>query len=194
MIIYTGRSRSPLPDVDYAFAALTKKGINVSDPHQFRDIGYLPHLSDPEGFQIELLQHRFESNHIAETVDPSFPLGGARFGLITLRTVDIDAAIDLCRNTLGMKQLSVQPVESYAFTLHFFANTDDTPPNADLSAVENREWVYQRPYTILELQHLHDANHMTVTSKDAPGYGGLVLRNSGTEPASDLLGAIQSLP
>ena len=48
-----------LPDLDQAAEWLRRAGINVSRPAQFRDIGYMCHLSDPEGFSIELLQHDF---------------------------------------------------------------------------------------------------------------------------------------
>ena len=52
-----------LPDVDLARESLMAAGIEVSAPRQFRDIGYLCHVEDPDGFQIELLQHRFQQNH-----------------------------------------------------------------------------------------------------------------------------------
>lgn len=48
-----------LPDVDVAARMLTDAGFAASAPHQFEDIGYMSHLRDPEGFQIELLQHTF---------------------------------------------------------------------------------------------------------------------------------------
>lgn len=48
-----------LPDLDVACEQLRRKGVDVSVPHQFRDIGYMAHLHDPEGFAIELLQHDF---------------------------------------------------------------------------------------------------------------------------------------
>ena len=49
-----------LPNVDLACEQLTQAGVMVNTPKQFRDIGYLTHLTDPEGFQIELLQHTFQ--------------------------------------------------------------------------------------------------------------------------------------
>ena len=48
-----------LPNVDMACAQLRKAGVEVSQPRQFGEIGYMCHLEDPEGFSIELLQHRF---------------------------------------------------------------------------------------------------------------------------------------
>ena len=56
-----------------------------------------------------------------------------------------------------MKLLSIQQVEAYGFTLYFLAFTDETPPNEDLNSIEIREWLWQRPYTTIELQHIPDA-------------------------------------
>ena len=47
----------------------------VSDPTQFYDIGYLCHLTDPDGFSIELLQHTFEKNFVKMSMDTSMVLG-----------------------------------------------------------------------------------------------------------------------
>jgi hypothetical protein len=52
-----------------------------------------------------------------------------------------------------MTLLSKQSVEPYGFTLYFLASCDERPPLPDLEAVENREWLWQRPYPTLELQH-----------------------------------------
>ncbi len=141
-----------LPDVDIAHAQLTAAGIEVSTPHQFRDIGYMCHLSDPAGLQIELLQHDFEGNRPAAAGDASRPLGGgARIGQITLRS-DGDTALPSCYGDLGLRCLSVQPVRDLGFTLHFWSFSQDTPPHPDLEAVANREWLWKRPLTTLEIQ------------------------------------------
>ena len=52
-----------LQNLDSAVEYLASQGWPVSPPRQFRDIGYLCHLQDPEGFQVELLQQGFEGNH-----------------------------------------------------------------------------------------------------------------------------------
>jgi len=41
-----------LPDLDYACRDLLAKGVPVSSPKQFLDIGYVVHFSDLEGFQM----------------------------------------------------------------------------------------------------------------------------------------------
>ncbi len=144
-----------LPNVDIAHTQLTNAGISVNAPRQFGKIGYMCHLSDPAGFQIELLQHDFQPNRPDNAGDPNAPLGGgAQMGQITLRCTAIEPALTLYKS-LGMTLLSVQPLPDYGFDLYFFAFTDEIPPNSDLKSIGNREWLWKRPYTTLELQHLH---------------------------------------
>ncbi|WP_170383929.1 VOC family protein [Ruegeria atlantica] len=159
-----------LPDVDLAAAYLRRKGVDVSTPKQFLDIGYMCHLKDPAGFVIELLQHDFQGNRPENAADPAAPFAGACIGQITLRTGDI-AAEDAFWRAQGMRLLSVQDVAQYGFDLHFYAFTDEKPPNADLWSVENREWLWKRPYTTLEFQHLAGAQFAP-----APDYRGLEIQ------------------
>lgn len=156
-----------VPDVDLAAAFLRGKGVEVSDPKQFMDIGYMSHLKDPEGFVIELLQHDFEGNRPANAADPNEPFAQACIGQITLRTGDMAAEDAFCRDQ-GMRLLSMQDVGQYGFDLHFYAFTDEVPPNPDPWAVENREWLWKRPYTTLEFQHVDGAQFSNV-----PDYRGL---------------------
>ena len=74
-------------------------------------------------------------------------------GQITTRITDPKPSLEFYQKVLRMKLMSVQPVTPYRFTLYFLAYTEEDPPNADVEAVENREWLWQRPYTTLELQH-----------------------------------------
>ncbi|WP_164660778.1 VOC family protein [Tropicibacter sp. Alg240-R139] len=145
-----------VPNADVAVDHLRAAGVEVSDPRQFLNIGYMAHLSDPEGFVIELLQHDFEGNRPDGVADAKGPFTQGCIGQLTLRTGDIQAEDRRCRD-LGMRLLSVQDVEPYGFDLHFYAFTNEQPPNADLWSVENREWLWKRPYTTLEFQHIADA-------------------------------------
>lgn len=159
-----------LPNVDLAFGQLRAAGIQVTQPKQFRDIGYMCHLSDPEGHQIELLQHHFYGNRPVDAGDPAQPLGGgAHIGQITLRTGNIAAERQIAQ-THGMTLLSIQPVTDYGFDLYFWAFSSEHPSNPDLHAVENREWLWQRPYTTLEFQHVDG-----LTPTKNPGFAGLRL-------------------
>lgn len=169
-----------LPNVDIAVEQLGKAGIPVSEPNQFGEIGYMAHLADPEGFSIELLQHRFEKNRRSDDGDPTKPLGGgARIGQITFRTADLEGALAVYRDRLGMRLLSIQPVPDYGFSLYFLACTDETPPNPDLEAVANREWLWQRPYTTLEFQVFDDREKpFALPEPNATGFAGIVLSGS----------------
>ena len=50
-------------------------GPQVSVINQFMEVGYLCHLTDPNGFTIELLQHTFKKNFVKPVPDPSLALG-----------------------------------------------------------------------------------------------------------------------
>ena len=171
-----------LPNVDLAYSQLRSAGVPVSVPTQFRDIGYLCHLSDPEGFQVELLQHTFRDNRPAGAGDAGEPLGGgARIGQVTLRVTDIEAALSKYRGQLGMRLLSVQDVPDPGFTLYFLAFTAESPPNPALDSVDNREWLWRRPYTTLELQHVPSRSLSDIATDNRPGFVGIVVGDSTTE-------------
>ena len=143
-----------VPNLDMAHAQLSERGVSVTTPHQFREIAYMSHLADPDGHVIELLQHTFEGKPRTVDGDASKPLGGgAQIGLITLRSADIDTDLAHCVDDLEMTYLSRQEVSDKGFDLYFVAFTSETQPNPDVNSVENREWLWQRPYTTLEFQH-----------------------------------------
>ena len=153
-----------LYDVDYAQKVLQSKRISVSGASQFEDIGYLCHLSDPNGYGIEMLQHDFEDTFRSkinktgrQPPNNTFPLGyPCCIGQITLHSNDIKKTQGFYQDLLGMKLLSIQEVSQYGFTLYFFAWTNENPPKSDVrDASVNREWLWKRPYTTLEIRHFH---------------------------------------
>jgi catechol 2,3-dioxygenase-like lactoylglutathione lyase family enzyme len=142
-----------LRDLDAAVAYLRSRGVQVNDPIQFLDIGYMTKLTDPNGFIIELLQQGFEGHHTP--APDGHPIAAqATLAHITLRVTDLDAANAYFEGALGMRLMSVQPVHEYAFCLYFFCWSDEALPDPDLTAVANREWLWARPYAFIELQHL----------------------------------------
>ncbi len=171
-----------VPDLCLAHSTLRADGIEVSDPHMFENIGFMSHLEDPEGFKIELLQQTFEGRpkQLGYLLSSEVFTG---IGQITLRTSDIEKALGFYRDQLGMTLLSVQPVPKYKFTLYFLAFTDERPPSDDLEAVSNREWLWQRPYTTLELQAF-DAprNAFGLPGDGAPGFAALIAQSKGSDP------------
>ena len=163
-----------VPNIDLAYRQLTDKGIEVQVPRQVGDVAYLAHLLDPEGFAIELLDHWFEGERPGTDFDTQSLGGGPCLNLLTLRAADI-GPVDRSVKALGMTPLSVVPVPRGGFTLYFYAFTDEEPPNPDLLAVENRTWVYQRPYTVLEVQHVSGAGRMKRPQTREAGYGGTLV-------------------
>lgn len=158
-----------VPDLDLACCQLAEKGTPVGKPEQFGDIGYLAHLKDPEGFTIELIAHRFQGEASPAPIDPGLFGGGAVLNLLTLRCASEELIAEKCEGW-GMKRLAIMPVERYGFTLHFYAFTDEEPPSADPRAIENRSWVYQRPYTVFEVQHRPSLAHTRLPAAGAAGY------------------------
>lgn len=143
-----------LPDLDRAVAHLDRMGHEVSRPRQFLDIGYMCHLTDPSGLPIELLQQGFEGR--AAPGPAGHDIGAqATLAHLTLRAETREAA-DAEWSCGGMKLLSAQPVPDFGFTLYFYAETADAPPDPDLTAVVNREWLWRRPYTLIEVQVYDD--------------------------------------
>lgn len=142
-----------LKDLDHAVDWLRSQNWPVSEPSQFGDIGYMAHLKDPGGFTIELLQQGFEGK--ATPAGSGHPIGGqAILAHVTLRITDYPSAHAYCTNRLGLRLMSVQPVADYGFDLYFYGWSDEPLPEDDLRSVANREWLWARPYTLLELQHI----------------------------------------
>ena len=91
-------------------------------------------------------------------------------GQITTRITDPAKSLEFYTNVLRMKLLSIQEVTKYRFTLYFLGYTEDIPPNEDdLTDVKNREWLWQRKYTTLELQWRWDSKSLRQESDDSGG-------------------------
>lgn len=176
-----------VPNIDLADAQLRERGVQCSEPTQFRDVGYLANFQDPEGFTVELIDHWFKGDRPADALDDAMLGGGAHLSLITLRTADI-AAVEPEILSWGATPLSVQPVDAFGFTLYFYAFTDETPPNGnDLAAIENRTWVYRRPYSVLELQHVHAMEGEVAPRENSRGYAGVIIGSTTRQMNSDRL-------
>ena len=123
-----------VPNVDEAVAEVRATGATCTDGAQFKDIGYVAHLKDPEGFAIELLQFEFGRQvskqdspdsstavtDAAGTIQNS-AFASARIGQVTLRAKDKAEVLDCWVQRVGLQLLSIQPVEEFDFELYFFA-------------------------------------------------------------------------
>lgn len=161
-----------LRNLDVAIGFLRKNELDVPDPVQFRDIGCLTKINDPNGFIIELLQQGFEGNE--KPVPDGHPVSEqGTLAHITLRVTDIASARHFFEERLRMRLMSVQPVEAYGFCLYFYSWSNEALPNSKLEAVENREWLWGRPYTFIELQHLQSAaSQIHKTANTEAGFDG----------------------
>jgi len=145
-------------DVDEAAGRLRTMGLNVANGTRVPNVGYVSHLRDPDGFTIELLQHDFQANFVPSPASSSLPLGfPLALGQVTLRVSNADASLRFYQDILGMKLLLRLPVKCHdgaRSVLYFLAWTDAQPPNPDVNAVENAEWLWRQPFTTIELQHM----------------------------------------
>jgi catechol 2,3-dioxygenase-like lactoylglutathione lyase family enzyme/predicted enzyme related to lactoylglutathione lyase len=180
-------------NLDIAVRFLKERDIAISEPIQFMDIGYLAHLQDPQGHMIELLQQGFEGNE--QEVGEGHPIGGqATVAHITLRVTDIASCDAFLTERLGMRLMSIQPVSSRGFTLYFYCWSDDKLPNRNLQAAENREWLWARPYTLLELQHFHEPVTLNFRTEQDPGFQGFsYFESSATKPVNLSLSDLAAL-
>lgn len=171
-------------NLNHAFDFLASKGVSASQPSQFLDIGYLCHLRDPAGLGVELLQQGFEGNHESiSDAEGQHAIGGqATLAHITIRVSDLAKAKDWCEEKMKMRLMSIQEVELYGFTLYFYTWSDDELPSEALEAVENREWLWSRPYAMLELQHLGGSSFLRKTPPGAAGPTKILCKGGDEEP------------
>ena len=92
---------------------------------------------------------------------------------ITLRVANLEAARRYCEEVLALRLVSVQPVDAFGFCLYFYSWCHEEAPSLELDAVENRPWLWARPYALLELQHLvNAAGPIVLPAEDAAGFAG----------------------
>ncbi len=160
-------------DVSSLVENISSKGISASTPHQFIDVGFMSHIADSEGFTIELLQESFEQNFILAQFNENYS-NSINLGMVTLRYTDIDAALRFYCDVLRMRLVCREKVDDYGFHLYFLIFGDDKPPSDDIDALENREWLYKRKYTYLEIQTFVDEKYsFKNTSENEYGFTAL---------------------
>lgn len=145
-----------VPNLTLAREHLLLQGINIGSPFEVKNIAYLCHLTDPDGYCIELIQHYFANNNrkILSSSN-SFQECQPTLNLSALRVKQIDKSLAFYTK-LGMRLVSRQKVEGRNMHLYFLSFNSELPPSLDIDAVSVREWLWQRPYTLLELQHTDD--------------------------------------
>ena len=130
-----------------------------------------------------MIEQHFKGDRPNLDYDQSLFGGGACLNLVTLRASNI-SKIEASLVAAGLKLLSTQDVPSHGFTLYFYGFTSELPPNSNSRAVENRTWVYQRPFTVLEIQVKNDLKTTRHNQANYAGYLGLKIE--GVRPDSTL--------
>jgi len=133
--------------LDKTLAQLRKMGVHASQPKQFLDIGYLCHLHCPDGYVIELLQFTAEGKPLSQNHTHE-----KQWAHITFRISGRDASLSFFQDKLGLSLLESIAVEPYQFDLYFLTNQQEKIPTFS-TMTERREWLWTRPYTLIELQH-----------------------------------------
>ncbi len=178
-------------DLETARIRLIQLGWTVTQPVQFLDVGFLCHTTDPNGLDIELLQRTFEPPRARPIESPStkWLRGPETLGLITLRISSVESNLAFYQAILNMKLLAIMDVNdgrAEPFSLYFLASTNDKPPSLDPRSVDNREWLYHRPYTIIELQHHWPVNgpgrQLWHAPMSVPGFSHVDIQADAIEP------------
>jgi len=149
-------------DIQQAYRFLKTKGVSSNEPYQFGDIGYLMHTKDQENYQVEFIQKTFQQNTPTDSNTSKFSdeTGSLSLGLLTLRTKDPVKSIQFYERFLGLKLLARMYVDrGSGFTLYFLGRKNLTPPNIDMDALENREWLYHQKEAFIELQYYWGSEH-----------------------------------
>lgn len=142
-------------DIQRVFNQFNQIEHTTGEAYQFGDIGYLMHTVDKENHQIEFIQKTFKQNTKSVPDDHNyflkeFPV----LGLLTIRTKDPLKSIRFFESILDLKlQVRMYVSRGRGFTLYFLGNKNLQPPNPDIDAIENREWMYQQNHLFVEIQH-----------------------------------------
>ena len=115
-----------MPNIELAWHQLVASCARVSESHQFLDVGYLAHVTDPENFTVELFEHWIQGDRPSQFVDKTLLGGGPHISLLTSRIADI-ASVEPDLPAAGITPLGVQPVEPYGLNLYFFGFTQEMP-------------------------------------------------------------------
>lgn len=168
-------------DLEVARQSLLRQGVEVSAAVQVADVAYLCHFEDPDGYCIELIQQRMQENRSVQAADPRYALHTpTSFSLVTCRVKDPQLSLEFYR-PLGLRLISRQQVKHRGFTLYFLSADSEAPPSNDIDNIEMREWLWQRPYALLELQHVWGTESRTefsYRSDAATGFEGIRLLTS----------------
>lgn len=135
-------------DLDATRRCLIEQGVRVGECLAVKGLAYLCHLTDPDGYCIELIQKTLQTTPVEQRHTAT---GMASLNLSSLRVKHAQRSIDFYRG-IGMKLAYSYRSEPMQMELFFLVSTADV---AILERPSDRlieEQLWQFPHTILELQ------------------------------------------
>ena len=167
-----------------AHQKLLDNGIKVSLCTVIPNLAYLCHLTDPDGYCIELIQtHLIENtqDNLIKTDSMTFPLGSAaHMNLSTLRIKDLKHSLPFYQR-LGFELIYTYRSDERAMTLYFLANKQSDSFNEIKYSDNIVETLWQYSDTLLEFQQFdgtqEDVNFSYNTDIEN-GFLGLAITNN----------------
>ncbi len=161
-------------DIQKIYTQLQNQNHKIGEPYQFGDIGYLSHTIDIENHHVEYIQKTFKQNKQAISKTDFLFKEDMALGLLTIRTKDPVKSIKFYEEILELKLLVRMYVDrSNGFTLYFLGDKTLRPPNPDIDAIENREWMYQQSHLFIEIQHYWGSEYDKDFSLNSTSINGL---------------------
>ncbi|MGY0216767.1 VOC family protein [Endozoicomonadaceae bacterium StTr2] len=168
-----------IKDVDIARQKLLDQGVEVTDAFQVPDVAYLCHFYDPNGYCLELIQHKFQHNHTTEPENTDYVLGNRPvLSLVTYRAKNIDSSLAFYNRIPGLKLLSKMAVSQRGFDLYFLGYSAEEV--TDVESLTIRESLWQKNTTMIELQHIfkfNDESDFQYKVGAETGFKGLTLKS-----------------
>ncbi len=142
-------------DLDTTRSKLVEKGVRIGECFEVKGLAYLCHLTDPNGYCIELIQKTLQITGSEEV--PLHP-GLKALNLSTLRVKNIESSLSFYKS-VGMKLVYTYRSDERKMTLFFLVSEDYVEDLRIPSDATQEERLWQSAYTLLELQHIDNTEN-----------------------------------
>lgn len=132
--------------LEFTRSQLLNKNVAIGPCFEVQDLAYLCHLTDPNGYCIELIQKTLKKPSTTLPCHHSFNLS-------TLRVKNAKQSVQFYES-LGMRLVYTYRSDARQMTLYFLISKSDANELAQPSDQLIEEKLWQFPYTVLELQQL----------------------------------------
>ncbi|WP_394245481.1 VOC family protein [Vibrio astriarenae] len=137
-------------DLDSSRDQLIKRGVSVESSFEVKELAYLCHLTDPNGYCIELVQ---KTNKTPLSTNVFHSGHSNSLNLSTLRVKDAAQSLNFYRS-IGMDLAYTYRSDERKMTLYFLAPAELNKELNALSKINLEERLWQSSHTLLELQQL----------------------------------------